>query len=141
MQVPVKEVGLQPENAVRGQDAGQTIDKPSQEEKSSLNLNAQGTCASASDNDENTVNRSNTGVRKALNLSLVGLILSIFCGVGLVFSIIGTVLGATHSKYDKTASKYSVGMGIAGIILSSIFIVLTVVVIVVLVLNSPAPLA
>ena len=36
MQVPVKEVGLQPENAVRGQDAGQTIDKPSQEEKPSL---------------------------------------------------------------------------------------------------------
>lgn len=139
MQVPVKEVGLQPENAVRGQDAGQTIDKPSQEEKPSLNISAQGSPASGQ--CEQTVNRSNTGVRKALNLSLVGLILSIFCGVGLVFSIIGTVLGATHSKYDKTASKYSVGMGIAGIILSSIFIVLTVAVIVVLVLNSPAPLA
>ncbi|MDY2851863.1 MAG: hypothetical protein SOV55_07070 [Candidatus Borkfalkiaceae bacterium] len=139
MQVPVKEVGLQPENAVRGQDAGQTIDKPSQEEKPLLNISAQGSPASGQ--GEQTVNRSNTGVRKALNLSLVGLILSIFCGVGLVFSIIGTVLGATHSKYDKTASKYSVGMGIAGIILSSIFIVLTVAVIVVLVLNSPAPLA
>lgn len=128
MQVPIKEVDLQQEEATREQYAfGEGNLSETQATGVPINENP-------------TLKNNNSTVRRGLNFSLIGLILSVFCGLGLVFSIIGTVFGSKSAKYDKTAARYSIGMGIAGIVLSSLFIILTIVVIAFLLINAVAPL-
>ena len=63
-------------------------------------------------------------LRRALNFSVAGLILSIFFGVGSVFGAIGMILGILNRKKDQAASRYAIGIGIAAIVLSIIFAVL-----------------
>lgn len=66
----------------------------------------------------------------ALNLSLVGLILSVFAGLGIFFSIAGTAAGACSKRDESSARTSAIAIGIGGIILSAIFIVLTVIILI-----------
>lgn len=60
-------------------------------------------------------------MRLALNLSLVGLILSVFCGLGIFFGVAGLVLGALWGGNRYQATSMAIKLGITAIVLSAAF--------------------
>jgi len=64
--------------------------------------------------------------RICLNLSVIGLIVSVFAGLGIFFSLAGLILGCVRRKDDALVSRYAIVMGIIGIVLSVIFAALEV---------------
>ncbi len=60
-------------------------------------------------------------MRLALNLSLVGLILSVFCGLGIFFGVAGLVLGALWGGTRYQATSMAIKLGITAIVLSAAF--------------------
>ncbi len=92
------------------------------------NIPADDSCQTFTEEQENENRKQRTG----LNLSLIGLILSVFAGLGIFFSIAGIAVGACRYKRDNVACKYAIGLGIAGVIMSVIFGVLLTIVIITL---------
>ncbi|MBP5308398.1 MAG: hypothetical protein J6Z34_04610 [Clostridia bacterium] len=66
----------------------------------------------------------NGRLRIALNLSVIGLILSVFAGLGVFFGVAGAITGAVNRRENENASRYAIGIGIAATALSVIFAVL-----------------
>ena len=60
-------------------------------------------------------------LRTAMNFSVLGLILSVFAGVGLFFGVAGVIIGVKYRGEGETASRYAVGIGIAAAVLSLVF--------------------
>ena len=68
--------------------------------------------------------KANTDVaskKTAINLSVIGLIASLLCGVGIFFSLAGIIMGCVNRKQDALVSRYAIVMGISGSALSIIF--------------------
>lgn len=128
MHVSIKEVGINKDGTSNNSNVSATqsqcVDNASQ---SANGGNDNGGNSNVAKDSQVKLSGAQIGARRALNLSIIGLILSVFCGIGLVFSIIGTVLSAVYKKDDALSCKYSMAMGISGIVLSVAFIVLTVV--------------
>ena len=70
-------------------------------------------------------------LRTALNLSVIGLILSVFGGLGIFFSVAGLIMGINLAKHDKVGSRYAITLGVIGAVLSVLFCILLVCIIVI----------
>ena len=59
--------------------------------------------------------------RTAVNLSVIGLILSVFGGVGIFFSVAGVICGMLKKDIDPLSSRFAILLGSLGAVLALIF--------------------
>jgi len=87
-----------------------------------VRLNAEEKPTVSGDNTANVQQGENKKkTRTAVNLSVIGLILSVFGGLGVFFSVAGIVCGMLRKNEDATSSSFAILLGTVGTVLGVLF--------------------